>query len=163
MTISLVADQMPVRTVKGLERVDSMNGDMRRCVHEFGLPIVDTCIQSGVKEPRHIRQLVKEIWAGSRETWKQKQAGHSGLVSKLDWILAQSDGPINAMTLLRILDQHDFVLVPRSPWVSMVTASMETVSGFDVKCTKQEKHSARLRAAVKAAVKHAWPHLDRDR
>lgn len=151
--------EVPAKTRNGLERVDKMPPDLRRCVHEFGLPIVDTCIQYGITQPSKIRHLVKEIWGGARESWLQKLSSYSGLVSKLDWYLAQSDGKINAATLLRLVNDHGFVVVPKHPWACMIKASMETVSNHDVTMTKAEKHRLRLIAAFEAAVKYAWPHL----
>jgi len=152
-------DLLPQRTLRGLERVDQMPSDLRRCVHEFGLPIVDACVNMGVKEPQRIRQLVHEIWSGTRETWKQApRHGASGLVSKLDWLLTNAGSPINALGLVRVLWQSGFVIVPLAPWACMVNASIEEVQHHGI-LSKQEKHRVRLIAAVRAAVQYAWPHL----
>lgn len=152
---------MSARVLAGLTRVDTMTADMRHCVHEYGLPIVEACLQAGVRQPNKIHQLVREIWTGTRQTWMQHQRGYNGLVSRIECILARQEGPINAATLLRILDQNDFVLVPRSPWACMIEASMNTVSNFNQVLTKREKHTRRLQAAINAAVEYAWPHLGR--
>jgi hypothetical protein len=132
---------------------------MRRCVHEYGLPIVDACLTAGVQEPRRIRQLVRDIWCGTRDTGNQKLVGHKGMIGRLEWVLAQNNSPIGAMTLLRILEQSDFYIVPRTPWACMVEASMNETRKHGL-LTKQEKHRVRLIAAVKAAARFAWPHLE---
>lgn len=43
-------------------------------------------------------------------------------------------------------------MVPMEPTEVMIAASMDTVSGFDISCTKHEKHKLRLRAAIRAGM-----------
>jgi hypothetical protein len=151
----------PERILKALDRVDAMPSDLRLCVHEFGLTIVDACLGAGVKQPNRIRQLIHEIWSGTRSPWRQtRQRGASGLMSKLDCLLMNSGAEINAYTLVRVLYLGGYTIVPLTPWACMTNASMATVSDHDIKCTKSEKHSRRLRAAIQAAIKYAWPHLE---
>jgi hypothetical protein len=41
--------------------VDAMPAALRGCVHEYGLNVVKTLHDLGVKEPRHIRHIVETI------------------------------------------------------------------------------------------------------
>jgi hypothetical protein len=66
----------------------------------------------------------------------------------LDVLLAQ--GPINAATLRRVLASHSMVIVPVCPTREMTDASMAEVSGYNVRCSKEEKHRRRLHAALSA-------------
>ena len=50
-----------------MDRVDRMSRELRACVHEFGLTVVDAFMQCGVTNPRHIRHLVKTVHEGSVE------------------------------------------------------------------------------------------------
>lgn len=128
-----------------LRLTDAMSPDLRACVHEFGFPIVDACLQAGVSMAANIRQLVMEIWAGARQTG---QAG--GAEGTLDWVLAQAGANINAARLERVLADFNFRIVPAHPTREMLEASMGEVSGFTERVTKTEKHRRRLIAAIKA-------------
>lgn len=44
-----------------MARVDRMPPEIRACVHEHGLTIVDTCMALGIKKAKHINHLVKTI------------------------------------------------------------------------------------------------------
>lgn len=44
-----------------MEHVDNMPADLRKLVHEYGLPVVKTCMDLGVTKPRHIRHLVETV------------------------------------------------------------------------------------------------------
>ena len=127
--------------------VDRMTPELRECVHEFGLAIVTACMCQGIKSPRSIRHLVKEIWAGARQPQQR-----SGAYQTLDWILIQAGAQISAAKLRRVLAEYSLVIVPTSPTKAMISASMAEVSDFTQRVTKQEKHVRRLRAALKSAV-----------
>jgi hypothetical protein len=145
---------------RALSKVDAMPPGLRLCVHEFGLPIVTACLQRGIRQPSHIRQLVHEIWEGARQpAQKREHAGCSKAVNQLDWLLIQAGAQINAMTLVRMMSDAGLVIVPRDPNRFMVEASTETVSNFTEAVTKQQKHRRRLRAAIAAATRSLWPHL----
>lgn len=152
-------DRLPVRTLRALDEVDRMDPALRKCVHEFGYPIVMACVNCGVMQPNRIRNLVHEIWLGSRETWKQKQPGHKGFLSRLEWLMIQNDAGIGAKTLLSLIHRSGLVLVPVQPWAEMVEASMHALDDKGL-VTKQEKHRLRLIAAVHAAIKLAWPFVE---
>lgn len=143
------------KTIKSFERVDNMSPALRECVHEFGEPIVNACLQAGVRSPSNIRQLVRDIWEGARQPTQRRQR-----MGSLDWILAQAGAEISAKTLVRILRDNHHYIVPLEPTNQMVDASMQTVAGFDMRVTKRKKHEMRLRAAIKAGVKHLWPDLE---
>ena len=142
---------MSQKRVAALNVVDCMPPALRGCVHEFGKPIVDACLQVGVRDPRHIRELVTVIWDGARQQGQKaaNYAGRSGAVQSIDWILIQNGAPIGAETLLHVLKAHHHVVVPRDPTNVMVDASMEAIAGMGV-LTKREKHRIRLTAAIRA-------------
>ena len=129
-----------------LDVVDRMPGQLRACVHEYGLPVVSVLMKHGVKDPRHIREVAKEFWLGARQTGQK-----TGAMGSLDVILSQ--GPVSSAMLNRFLADNNLVIVSVNPSRAMIDASMEAVSGFNVRVTKEEKHVRRLRAALYAAMK----------
>lgn len=147
--------QRTAKSVRSFARVDAMSPELRECVHEFGEPIVDACLQAGVRSPRNIRQLVREIWEGPRQIQQRRPK-----LGTLDWVLQQAGAQISAKTLVRVLRNNDLYIVPKAPTAAMVDASMEEVSNFDVRCTKRTKHARRLQAAILAGIKHLWPDLE---
>ena len=56
-----VEDVLARRRHDRMARVDNMTPEQRRCVHDYGLMIVQSCLDLGVKNPRHIRHLVETI------------------------------------------------------------------------------------------------------
>lgn len=131
---------------------DNMPGPLRACVHEYGFTIVNAYIEAGVKDPAKIRYLVNTTWIGAREA-AQKRYKKSGILSTLDWLLMQSGSSITALTLWRVCFASGWAIVPSNPTKSMIDASMAEVSGFNVVCTRREKHQRRLIAAIKASAK----------
>jgi len=142
------------QTLKSFERLEKMSPDLRECVYEYGEAIVVACLCAGVKDPKNIRQLVREIWEGARQPLQRRKK-----MGSLDWILMQAGANISAKTLVRILRDNHHYIVPEQPTTQMINASMNTVSNFDQKVTKKDKHALRLRAAIAAGVKHLWPDL----
>jgi hypothetical protein len=136
------------------ERIDKMSPELRSCVHEFGEPIVIACMMAGVKQPQRIRQLVREIWEGARQPTQSRPR-----LGSLDWIMQQAGAEISAETLIRILRDNHHYLVPLDPSKEMIEASMNTVSSYNMRITKRDKHRLRLRAAIEAGVKHLYPNL----
>lgn len=145
--MSDTAYQIDGRRLRALAEVDAMPSSLRECVHEFGLPIVRCCVKYGVSDPIHMRELVREIWDGAREG---KQT--NGVYGTVDWLLIKSGG-VSSATLMRVLADHGLTIVPLDPTREMLAASMAEVSGFNIKCTREEKHRLRLRAALVAASK----------
>jgi hypothetical protein len=143
--MSETIDFVSTRYVKALANSDRLSPELRECVHQFGSPIVNACLQANVKKPSLIRQLVLEIWAGARQTG---QAG--GAEGTLDWVLAQAGASITAARLETILRDFDLRIVPSTATKEMIEASMAEVSTFDQRITKREKHQRRLMAAIKA-------------
>jgi len=133
------------KRVDQLLAVDAMSPELRGCVHEFGLPIVHACLNAGVTTPRAIRRLVSEIWGGARQQGQQ-----SGARNTIDWLLVQAGAGISSKTLNRILNENNLAIVPCSPTRAMLDASMKEVSGYNVRCTREEKHRRRLIAAIRA-------------
>lgn len=136
------------RRAAHLELVDSMPPSLRACVHEFGSPIVDACLQAKVSDPRRIRHLVHVIWEGARQQGQRTSNLHT-----LDWLLIQAGAEMSASALLRLLESKSYALVPNSPTRAMLDASLAEVSGHNVRVTKEEKHRRRLRAALMAGMR----------
>lgn len=44
-----------------MERIDAMPLELRALVHDYGLPIVETCTALGVTKARHIRHIVETV------------------------------------------------------------------------------------------------------
>ncbi len=149
-----ISDKISEKTVRSFERVDNLSPALRECVHEFGEATVQACLLAGVRDPRRVRQLIREIWEGARQPMQRRPR-----LGALDWILIQAGAQISAKTLVRILRENHYYVVPIDPTTPMVEASMAEVSNFDLRMTKREKHARRLRAAIKAGVQHIWPDL----
>lgn len=132
------------RRLNSLASVDQMSPGQRACVHEFGLPIVNVLRKFGVSDPRHIREIVKEIWLGPRQ-----EGQRGGVRTTLDVLLAK--GPISYATLSRVLEDNNLAIVSTAPTRAMLNASMAEVSGGGQIMTKEEKHRRRLIAAIRAA------------
>lgn len=136
--------------LRALAEVDAMPTVLRECVHEFGLPIVRCCLKFGITNPAHVRELVREIWDGAREGGQT-----NGVYGTVDWLLVRSQG-LSSATLSRVLADHHMTIAPLAPTREMLNASMAEVSGFNIKCTREEKHRRRLAAALVAASKTAF-------
>lgn len=152
---ALDGDFKSKKTTLSFERIDQMSPELRSVVHEFGEPIVAACVLAGVRQPHRIRQLVREIWEGARALNQTRPR-----LGSLDWVLLQNGAEISGKTLIRILRDNHHYLVPLDPTKHMIAASMSEVSDFNVRCTKEEKHRRRLRAAIESGVKHLWPDLE---
>lgn len=125
--------------------VDSMPGDLRECVHEFGYVIVEACLHSGVREARTIRHLVHEIWRGARHPFERSR---NAPLSTLDWLLIQNGCPLTAAAVIRALADNGFLVVNRDPSPAMIGASMDAIKSMGW-VSKTTKHRERLRAANK--------------
>lgn len=68
---------------RALDEVDAMPESLRSCVHEFGLPIVSVLDKYGIRDPRHIREIVRECWTGARQTGQRV-----GAWSAIDFVQA---------------------------------------------------------------------------
>jgi len=44
-----------------MDFVDDLPAELRKLVHEYGLPVVKTCLELGIRKPRHIRHLVETV------------------------------------------------------------------------------------------------------
>ncbi|MFG1413438.1 hypothetical protein V5G24_20210 [Xanthobacter sp. VTT E-85241] len=129
--------------------MDSMTPEWRACVHEYGYAIVHSAREAGVKSPRALHQLVREIWDGARSyVDKKKPAG------TLDWILIQSGAGVSVSALSRILANENLLIAPKFPTRAMINASLNELSDHSVRCTKFEKHQRRLAAALRACDGH---------
>lgn len=135
-----------LRREHSFEITDNMPPQLRACVHEYGFAIVYVCLKHKISSPAAIHDLVREIWEGARQP-SQRRA----IAGTLDWVLLQAGAEINAARLRRVLLDNNLFIVPRNPTRRMLAASMATVSGFNQRVTKEEKHRLRLIAAIAAA------------
>jgi hypothetical protein len=122
--VSVVA----LRRDNRMRRVDAMSEEWREVVHDFGLCVVDALQECGVTQARHGRHIIRTVLAEL--------------------------GPLNGGSSnqgVRMAGNNRQVMVPLEPTEGMVEAAMATVSTFDAKITKREKHRLRLRAALAAA------------
>lgn len=140
--------QMADKRLRALDEVDQMPAGLRRCVHDYGLPIVSVLVKHGVTDPRHIHEIIAEVWRGPRQ---QGQRTHA--LNAVDFLFAQ--GIVSAASLVRVLAENNMTIVSIEPTRAMLNASMEEVSGFNVRCTREEKHRRRLRAALRTAAEEA--------
>lgn len=132
---------------------DSLSPDRRALVQDFGLPIIRACEKAGVTDPARIRELVIEIWAGPRQGNARALTSQGGdAYSTIDWLLLQSGSNLSVRSLSRVLAQRSITILSTNPTRAMIDASMREVSGFTVRCTKEEKHIRRLRAALRAGM-----------
>ena len=44
-----------------MDTIDAMPHDLRECVYDYGLNVVTTFVQSGIREPRIIRHIVETV------------------------------------------------------------------------------------------------------
>lgn len=49
------------KRIARMSEVDRMPSDLRALVNEYGLPVIKSCLDLGVKKPRHIKHLVETI------------------------------------------------------------------------------------------------------
>jgi len=133
-----------------LEQSDGMPAPLRACVHEFGLPIIYALTKHGITSPTAIREIVREIWCGARQTG---QTG--GARGTIDWLLTQAGSPLSMRTLNRVLLDNNLIITSVNPSAEMIDASMRVLSDHTIRCTKREKHQLRLQAALKAAAQKA--------
>lgn len=138
-----------------LDMVDDMSPELRACVHEFGLAIVVACLNSGVRNPAQIRQLVVEIWRGARHSGQRtsKEAVGVSVLALLDWLLIQAGAQLSAAKLQRVLFSSCWTIAPLVPTNAMIEASMATITMGDRLVNKREKHRLRLEAALRAGAK----------
>jgi hypothetical protein len=145
-----VGSALSVPRHRALETTDKLPPQLRSLVHEYGLPIITTCVKHGVTNPAKIRELVRDIWAGARQT-QQNGSAHE----TLDWLLMQAGANISAKKLRRFLADNNLVICSAEPTRPMLNASMAEVSGHNFRCTREEKHRLRLRAALRSAMQES--------
>lgn len=133
------------RASKQFAEIERFPAELRQCVHEYGYPIIKQFICCGITKPGQIHNLMREIWEGARSSRQSRQ--RSGI---LDWLLIQAGAEITAAELCRALRASNLIIVPTTPTKAMIEASMATVSGFNLKVTKMDKHRLRLLAALDA-------------
>lgn len=135
------------RTLRSMDAFDRLPAPLREAAREFGLPIVTVCAKFGVTNPRHIAELVTEIWAGARQCAQRSDTNQS-----IDWFLLQNEASVTRRQLFRFMAENNIAVVKAEPTRAMIDASLAAVSGFNVRCTKDEKHLRRLRAALRAGM-----------
>ncbi len=156
-----VAERKPTETACDL--VDRLPPDLRELVHDYGLHIVNQFVACGVRRPDHIRQLVRSARVGAREPGNErdpgmKRPGKRALAHIDTWMLGQG-ATFNARMLVRAIRDGGFTVISTSPSAAMLEASMAEVSGFNMKCSRSEKHQRRLQAALVTGDREAWGDL----
>ena len=58
------------RRKRRMERIDRMPSEIRACVHEYGLSVVDAMLDAGVKKAKHIHHIVATVRVGSYQSKK---------------------------------------------------------------------------------------------
>jgi hypothetical protein len=58
------------RRATRMARVDAMSPEIRACVHEYGLTIVDAMLDLGIKKAKHIRHLVDTVRRESYQSFR---------------------------------------------------------------------------------------------
>lgn len=139
---------LSAKRLKTLERVDQMPPELRECVHEFGFGIVNLLVFNGVTNPKAIRMIVTAIWGGARDDNQKRDVRNT-----IDWLLSQSGTGVSSKTFYRLLAENNLAIVSAEPTRAMLDASLKAVSDHTVRCTKEEKHRRRLRAALRAAMR----------
>lgn len=143
--------KVPATAYRGHQALDAMDDydalprELRQCVAEFGLPIVNVLVKYGITKPGHIRDIVRECWEGPRNFHQRK----AGPTTVLDWLLLKAGASMSADTLIRSLRMNNYVVVPSDPSPAMIEASMDAVNHMGV-VSKRVKHRNRLIAALKA-------------
>ena len=62
------------RVIKRMKWVDSLPADLRACVHEHGITIVQQFLNCGVTKAKHINHIINTIREGSKEVGKRTNA-----------------------------------------------------------------------------------------
>lgn len=149
---------LPARALHGLAVTDAWPPGLRACVHEFGFAIVDAFVTCGISEPRLIRHLVAVCWMGARSPLDRPGVRGAGLRGQLDAVLLHSGSELSGDGLVRFLKQSGQVVLPLEPMPIMVDASLEETARLGL-VSKREKHTARLKAALRAGALRLWPQL----
>lgn len=136
--------------------VDRLPKALRELVHEYGLAIIQSFHDSGVREPKVIKRLVAIARLGAREPGNRHPGNHSRLTHLDDWLVS-SGSHLCARQVVRVIREGGYTVLPMTgPTLEMTLASMATVSNGLVKCTKEEKHQRRLSAAMMAGDCALW-------
>lgn len=144
------------------EFVDRLPKELRALVHDYGLSVVVAFYNSGIRRPGAIRTLIRAVHLGAREpgnkqnaSAKHRSAGK--ILGHLDvWLLGRGVDVSAEQVIRAIRDGGGTVLPKCGPPTEMTEASMNAVSGFNVRCTRAEKHQRRLQAAIGAGDRALW-------
>ena len=158
---------MSDKTMREIEATDAMSPEMRAVVHAYGTALVNTFVCHHVTEPEMISHFIHSCWMGARQTGQRRARARvtgvpesgSPVATQLDWLLMQAGAEITAARLIQFLSECGMVIVPKHPSDTMIAASMAEVSGHTTLCTKTQKHTRRLRAAIDASTFSLWPQL----
>ncbi len=127
------------RVRQRMSRVDAMPADVRACVHEFGLTVVDAMLACGITQARHMRHLVATVRAGAVE------------IGNREMTRAQQHEQCRRMA--GYLRKAGFVVVPSAPTSVMVQASIAALDDAGLAGTwvaRDRKHLLRLTRALDA-------------
>lgn len=140
---------IPAGTTASCEAVDDLPPKVRALIHEFGFAVVQAFVNAGIHNPKVIRRLIYAVWLGPRELANvpSHHRNHIPTLATLDLALTTGRIP-NAAALVQYLRGISTTIVPWEPSGGMVRASIEETGRLGL-VSKEEKHRARLRAAIR--------------
>jgi hypothetical protein len=135
--------------------VDRLPKDLRELVHEYGLSIVVTFYNNGIRNPATIRHLVRTARQGAREPGNRR--GYKSRLAHLDaWLVAQGAG-FTARQVVRVIREGNMTVLPmQGPTREMVCASIAAVTPGMGRIGTEDKHNCRLTAAMTAGDRALW-------
>lgn len=146
--MAMAESRLSHRALRALDETDAMVGELRECVHDYGLPIVQACLQAGVREARHIRHIVGACWANA----VGQPNGRRGMAASIDALLLRNGGVTTADQLAALLRAQGAAMLPVAVDSRMVRASMQHGT-----LRTEREHLLGIGAALRAAAEDHWP------
>lgn len=143
------------RAVRSLSVVDGMTPELRACVHDFGLAIVDRFLQAGVKNPAQIRGIVLACWQNAGNGGPNRR---SGFAADIDALLARQGFIPSSAALAALLHGSQIGIISVTPTHKMIDASIREAGKHGL-LSKERKHMFRLQAALKTGFAEHWPEV----
>ena len=142
-------------TTADCEWVDTLPGDLRRCVHDYGAAPVRILVNCGVTKANQIRAVIGSIYVASAEPGNKRRPARNKIETMLDDILAKHSAPPIAREIIAVLRSQNITILPCDAIPCAIEASMEAIEGMGL-LKKARKHEIRLRTALVAADRHLW-------
>jgi len=141
-------NRFDVKRRKRMDEIDQLPRELRELVHEFNWSIVKAFLDSGVRDARKIRHLIRTVANGAAGYGSGRQLS-SGASMK-----------ISTHASMELSLRDDLVLSWLAPTEDMVRASMAAVLPYvpgTPLLSKVDKHRIRLSAALRAAKDQGIP------